>query len=71
MSAVLSPIFPPTPAQVSYLGKLTGITGKVRLSRFVARRLGRLAPEVGGAPITKFDFSKAINAEVSDRRKIS
>lgn len=70
MSQILSQKFPPTAAQLSYLRKLTGISDKARLSRFVARRLGRPAPEIGGPPLTKFDISRAIDAEVKDRRLV-
>ncbi len=69
MKTVLNSKFPPTDAQMNYLGKLTGIRGKTRLGRYVARRLGRPSPETGGPLLTKYDFSKAIDAEISERRR--
>lgn len=69
MKTIVNSKFPPTDAQLNYLGKLTGIRGKTRLSRYVARRLGRPAPEVGGPLITKYDLSKAIDFEISERRR--
>lgn len=70
MSAVLNSKFPPSAAQLNYLGKLTGIRGNVRLGRYVARRLGRPAPEIGGPLVTKFDVSKAIDAEIKERQRL-
>ncbi len=70
MKSVLNPKFPPSSAQLNYLGKLTGIRGQTRLSRYVARRLGRPAPEVGGPLVTKFDVSKAIDFEIKERQSI-
>ena len=69
MKTITNSKFPPTEAQLNYLGKLTGIRGKTRLGRYVARRLGRPAPEVGGPLITKFDLSKAIDFEILERSK--
>ena len=71
MKAVINPKFPPTDKQISYLGKLTGIRGKMQLGRFVARRLGKISPEIGGPLLTKFDFSRAIDAELKERTLIN
>ena len=71
MRSVLNPKFPPTDKQINYLGKLTGIRGKAQLGRFVARRLGRTSPEIGGPLLTKYDFSRAIDAELKERTLIN
>lgn len=68
---VMHPLFGPTEKQVSYLVKLTGIKNKTRLGRFVASRVGKTSPEIGGPLLTKYDFSKAIDAEVKQRRLVN
>jgi hypothetical protein len=68
----MSPSLPlhhrPTERQISYLKRLTGISQQLRLQRFVARRLGKVPPEAGGAPLTRADFSAVIDAELGGRR---
>lgn len=59
----------PTPAQISFLMRLTGIRQHLRIQRYVARRVGKLAPEAGGEPLSRLDFSKVIDAELRERRQ--
>jgi hypothetical protein len=69
MKTIINSKFPPSDAQINFLGKLTGIKSKTQLGRYVARRLGRPAPEIGGPLITKFDISRAIDAEINERKR--
>ena len=71
MKTVLNSKFPPTDKQINYLGKLTGIRSKQQLSRFVARRVGKISPEIGGPLLTKYDFSRAIDAELKERSLVN
>lgn len=71
MRSYLNPKFPPTVKQINYLGKLTGINGKMRLGRYVARSLGKVSPEIGGPLLTKYDFSRAIGKELEERRHLN
>jgi hypothetical protein len=68
MSQSLPPHLRPTQKQISYLMTLTGIRQSLRLQRFVARRMNKVAPEAGGPGLTKFDFSRAIDMELRERR---
>jgi hypothetical protein len=54
----------PTPAQVSYLKKLTRIRTDSQLSRFVMRRLGSESETT----LTRADFAKVIEMEVAEKR---
>ena len=54
----------PTSAQISYLKKLTRIKTDVQLARFVVRKLGG----EGKNTLTRHDFSKVIDMEVSEKR---
>jgi hypothetical protein len=58
----------PTEKQIGYLKRLTGIQQSLRLQRYVARKLGKVPPEAGGAPLTRADFSCAIDMELGTRR---
>ena len=68
----MSPSLPlhlrPTQKQINYLMRLTGIQQSLRLQRFVARRNNKPSPEVGGPSLTKYDFSRAIDSELRERR---
>jgi hypothetical protein len=68
MSNTLPPHLRPTTKQISYLMTLTGINQSLRLQRFVARRMNKIAPEAGGPSLTKFDFSRTIDMELRERR---
>jgi hypothetical protein len=68
MSHALPTHLRPTQKQISYLMALTGIQQSLRLQRFVARKVGKLAPEAGGPSLTKFDFSRTIDLELRERR---
>lgn len=68
MSNTLPPHLRPTHKQISYLMTLTGINQSLRLQRFVARRMNKIAPEAGGPSLTKFDFSRTIDMELRERR---
>jgi hypothetical protein len=54
----------PTAAQISYLKKLTRIRTDVQLARFVVRKLGAESK----ATLTRQDFAKVIDMEVSEKR---
>ena len=68
MSHTLPPCQRPSDRQIAYLKRLTGIAQSLRLQRFVARRLGRIPPEAGGAPLTRADYGRVIDAELGRRR---
>ncbi len=54
----------PTPAQISYLKKLTRIKTDVQLARFVVRKLEMDSKIV----LTRQDFGKVIDMEVAEKR---
>jgi hypothetical protein len=60
----MAPANRPTPAQISYLKKLTRIRTDVQLARFVVRKLGVEGKKV----LTRQDFAKVIDMEVSEKR---
>jgi hypothetical protein len=62
--SAMAPVNRPTPAQVSYLKKLTRIRSDVQLARYVVRKLG----VEGKAALTRQDFAKVIDMEVSEKR---
>jgi hypothetical protein len=68
MSQTLPPHLRPTQKQIGYLMNLTGIRQTLRLQRFVARKVNKTAPEVGGPSLTKYDFSRTIDMELRERR---
>jgi hypothetical protein len=63
-ASAMAPVNRPTLAQVSYLKKLTRIRSDVQLARFVVRKLGL----EGKAVLTRQDFAKVIDREVSEKR---
>lgn len=63
-ASAMAPVNRPTAAQVSYLKKLTRIRSDVQLSRFVVRKLG----VEGKSVLTRQDFAKVIDMEVSEKR---
>jgi hypothetical protein len=63
-ASAMAPVNRPTPAQVSYLKKLTRIRSDVQLARFVVRKLGVEGKNV----LTRQDFAKVIDMEVSEKR---
>ena len=54
----------PTAAQISYLKKLTNIRTDAQLARFVIRKLDLESQ----ASLTRHDFAKVIDREVSEKR---
>jgi hypothetical protein len=58
----------PTPAQISYLKKLTRIRTDAQLARFVARQLGLTVEDGVKATLTRHDFAKVIDKEVGHKR---
>ena len=63
----------PTPAQVSYLKRLTGIRSDSQLARYVARRVNECETtgsnhKPGGATLTRRDFAKVIDLEMAMKR---
>lgn len=63
-ASAMAPVNRPTAAQVNYLKKLTRIRSDVQLSRFVVRKLG----VEGKSVLTRQDFAKVIDMEVSEKR---
>jgi hypothetical protein len=60
----MAPTNRPTAAQVSYLKKLTRIRTDTQLARYVVRKLGL----EGKTTLTRHDFAKVIDMEVSEKR---
>lgn len=60
----MDPRYKPTDRQISYMKKLTGIQHPLHLERYVARKVGAVAPEAGGRPLTRAHYSQAINHEL-------
>ncbi len=63
-ASAMAPANRPTAAQISYLKKLTRIRTDVQLSRYVVRKLG----VEGKSILTRHDFAKVIDMEVSEKR---
>jgi hypothetical protein len=64
----MSPPNRPTLAQVSYLKKLTGIRTDAQLARYVLRKIGGESGASSKPILTRRDFAKAIDLEVSEKR---
>lgn len=58
----------PTPAQVKYLKRLTGIRADGQLHRYVARKIGKSAQGPEKLVLTKQDFAQAIDRELNEKR---
>jgi hypothetical protein len=66
-----SPMAPsnrPTAAQVSYLKKLTRIKTDTQLARYVMRKLNIASLSETKGALTRQDFAKVIDLEVSEKR---
>jgi hypothetical protein len=63
-ASAMSPANRPTEAQVSYLKKLTRIRADTQLARYVVRKLGVDSKST----LTRHDFAKVIDMEVSEKR---
>jgi hypothetical protein len=66
-----SPMAPsnrPTAAQVSYLKKLTRIKTDTQLARYVMRKLNIASLSEAKGALTRQDFAKVIDLEVSEKR---
>jgi hypothetical protein len=76
------PTAQPTERQVAFAKRLSGIRAKAQLERFVARMAGKtLTPHAGtgtnakngagaGEGLTRADWSRAIDAMLSERRSL-
>ncbi len=62
--SAMAPVNRPTAAQVSYLKKLTRIRSDVQLTRYVVRKLELDSKSV----LTRHDFGKVIDMEVTEKR---
>ena len=67
MSEPLPPSLQPTERQVTALSRLTGIKAKGRLARYVARRVGKPLVGTRPPPLTRRDWSLAIQNELGER----
>ena len=58
---------PPTTKQINYLGHLLGTTRTYRIEEYVGRIVGKSRTKVRPQPLTRSDYSAAIDAARSSR----
>lgn len=68
LGAPMAPSNRPTPAQIAYLKRLTGIRTDSQLARYVLRKLGERPGHPNPSILTRRDFAQVIDWEVSERR---
>jgi hypothetical protein len=66
--SAMAPANRPTTAQVSYLKKLTRIRTDAQLARYVSRKLDKGEATAIKTTLTRHDFAKVIDMEVSEKR---
>jgi|GEM_PF-3380473 len=57
----------PTERQLETLARMTGIKAKGRLARYAARKIGKPVEGTKAPALSRFDWSRAIRAEMQER----
>jgi hypothetical protein len=61
------PMALPTERQVETLARMTGIKAKGRLARYAARKIGKQVEGTKAPTLSRYDWSRAISAEMQER----
>jgi hypothetical protein len=61
------PMALPTARQVETLARMTGIKAKGRLARYAARKIGKTLDGAKTPALSRYDWSRAISAEMQER----
>jgi hypothetical protein len=61
------PMALPTERQVETLARMTGIKAKGRLARYAARKIGKPVEGAKAPALSRYDWSRAISAEMQER----